>query len=200
MFLYHSQLKSIKELISRGKIGEIRLYKCSFEFPRRTVNDFRYDSTFGGGALLDAGGYTIRLATELLGSDSQIKYATLNKVDTFNVDMYGAGVLQNSDEQTALISFGMDNAYQCSLEVFGSKGILRTGRIFTAPNGFEPTVTVEVDGKVETIKLPADNSFLKSIDYFANLINGENSCNNYCESVLKQAQLVDDFYKIANKQ
>ena len=62
MFLYHSQLAKIRELISSGELGDIRLYRMAFGFPRRGSNDFRYVKALGGGALLDCGGYPVRLA------------------------------------------------------------------------------------------------------------------------------------------
>ena len=44
---------------------------------------------------------------------------------------------------TVQIGFGMDNDYKCELEVWGSKGTLRTGRVLTAPAGFVPKMTIK---------------------------------------------------------
>ena len=59
--------KEMKEFISSGEIGDVRLYRITFGFPRRDARDFRYNKALGGGALLDAGGYTMKYATTLLG-------------------------------------------------------------------------------------------------------------------------------------
>ena len=75
MFLYHSQLQKIKALIANGKLGEIRLYRMAFGFPKRGGNDFRYVKALGGGALLDCGGYPVRLALELLGQSAEVTQA-----------------------------------------------------------------------------------------------------------------------------
>lgn len=56
MFIFHSQLEEINNVVKNGEIGDIRLYRISFGFPRRTASDFRYNKLLGGGALLDAGG------------------------------------------------------------------------------------------------------------------------------------------------
>ena len=53
MFIYHSQLDEIDNMISSGEIGDIRLYRISFGFPMRAANDFRYNKALGGGALID---------------------------------------------------------------------------------------------------------------------------------------------------
>lgn len=170
MFLYHSQLDWIKAQLAGGAIGELRLIRAAFGFPFRGANDFRYNKDLGGGALLDCGGYPIRLAAELLGETARITSARLNQGRGLDVDVYGSAVLENAQGQTAQISFGMDNSYKCELELWGSTGYLHAGRIFTAPVGFAPTVTIQTqDGTIENV-LPEDDSFLNSICLFSSLV------------------------------
>ena len=193
MFDFHEQLTSIEEIIQSGEIGEIRLYRISFGFPLRGANDFRYNKTLGGGSLIDAGGYTIRYATRLLGSSAKIKYAQSNFVDGYSVDMYGSAALVNNDGVTVQIAFGMDNNYKCELEVWGSKGCLTSGRILTAPSGFVPTATIRKGNNDTVINLPADDAFLKSIQEFAKCIDDERKRAERYRVILKQAEMVDEF-------
>ena len=104
MFLYHSQFKKIKELIAAGELGDIRLYRMAFGFPKRGGNDFRYVKALGGGALLDCGGYPVRLALELLGNSAKVVQAKLAMPAGYEVDLYGSAVLENEDGQAAQIS------------------------------------------------------------------------------------------------
>lgn len=197
MFVYHDQLDAIEKLIKDGEIGEVRLYRIAFGFPRRAANDFRYNKALGGGALIDAGGYTIKYATRLLGDTAQIQYAHLNYIDEFEVDMYGSAALVNDQGITAQIAFGMDNDYKCELEVWGSKGTLQTGRVLTAPSGFIPTMTIKKNNDKKDYVLPADDAFKKSIEHFiASTSNAEKRNSNYV-NIVKQAKLVDDFLDMA---
>ena len=120
--------------------------------------------------LIDAGGYTIRYAADLLGKTAEIRYAQLNYLDEFEVDIYGSAALVNEEGVTAQIAFGMDNDYKCELEVWGSKGTIKTGRILTAPAGFTPTVTIKKNTETEERPLPADDAFRKSIEYFVKCV------------------------------
>ena len=43
MFNFHSQLDRIEEIIQSGEIGEVRLYRICFGFPKRDALDFRYN-------------------------------------------------------------------------------------------------------------------------------------------------------------
>lgn len=197
MFKFHQQLDQIDKIVKSGAIGDIRLYRISFGFPKRAANDFRYNLKLGGGSLIDAGGYTIKYATRLLGESTRIKCAQLNYTDQYDVDMYGSGTLVNDNGMVAQISFGMDNNYKCDLEIWGSKGCLSNNRILTAPVGFIPSVIIRNGNEEKTIELSTDDSFQKSIKCFVECTNNsELRKNNYME-ILKQAELVDSFWKIA---
>lgn len=199
MFQYHSQIGKILEMIQNGEIGQVRLYRISFGFPLREKNDFRYNKEAGGGALLDAGGYTLKLADLLLGRSTKIDAASLSYIDNFEVDMYGSGQLSNSHGVICQVSFGMDCAYKCSLEVWGSKGTLYTNRIFTAPDGYQPMVSIEdANGKRE-IKMEADSHFGKSVEHFLRETRDEDFREAMYEEIVGQARLVDSFKILAQK-
>lgn len=193
MFAYHSQLDFIKEQMQNGVIGDIRLIRIDFGFPFRGSNDFRYNKALGGGALLDCGGYTIKLASILLGETAIITASQLNSKEGFEVDIYGSATLTNDKGLTAQVSFGMDNSYKCSLEVWGSKGTIYTNRILTAPAGFEPTVTVKTAEEEKIVTLPADDTFKKSIQKFYNCIENDTARKENYKSVKKQSEHIDSF-------
>ena len=195
MFLYHSQLDWIREQVSAGVLGELRLIRASFGFPFRGKADFRYDKALGGGALLDCGGYPVRLATELLGGDVKVTACRLNGGRGLDVDVYGTATLENDKGQVAQISFGMDNSYKCELELWGSTGCLHTGRIFTAPAGFEPTVSVQKQTGTETVTLPADDSFRNSIDVFCALAAQPKLRPAFAQRIALQSKLVETIQK-----
>ena len=189
MFLWHAQMDFIRDQLRNGTVGDIRVLRMSFGFPRRSANDFRYDRSLGGGAILDCGGYPIRLALELLGNDAQMTQACVCGLDGFEVEMYGNAVMTNAKGQTAQIAFGMDNAYRCELEIWGSNATLRADRIFTAGADYQPVLTIQTSRDVRTETLEADDQFLNSIRHFAGMINKGTSTE--AAAILRQAQLVD---------
>ncbi len=193
MFIFHEQLDMIESVIKSGEIGDVRLYRISFGFPRRAANDFRYSKTLGGGALIDAGGYTMKYATRLLGETINVKCAQLNYIDEFEVDMYGSATLVNKDGVTAQVAFGMDNNYKCELEAWCSNGCLSTGRVLTAPDGFVPKMTIRKGNEDEIRDLPSDDAFGKSIEHFMKCILDEKIRKNNYKSLIKQAELIDEF-------
>ena len=197
MFTFHNQLDAIEKIVQSGEIGDVRLYRISFGFPQRDANDFRYNKALGGGALIDAGGYTIRCATLLLGLSATIRYAQSNYIDGFEVDMYGSAALVNADGVTAQVAFGMDNNYKCELEIWGSKGCLTTGRVLTAPVGFVPKAIIRKGNKETEVELPEDDAFLKSIRHFVQCKEDEKIREERYRIITKQAELIDEFKRLS---
>ena len=191
MFKYHSQIGEIKKLIVAGEVGELRLIRANFGFPMRAQNDFRYNKALGGGALLDAGGYTVKLATELLGSSIKVDSAQLNGKAGYEVDMYGSASLSNADGVICQVGYGMDCQYMCSLEVWGSAGRLFTNRIFTAPVGYKPTVLIEKGAEKKELILEEDSSFAHSIEAFKEEITNPEKRTAMYNEILLQSKLVD---------
>lgn len=189
MFLYHSQLKEIEKRI-REEVGQVRGYHISFGFPMRGKDDFRYKKALGGGALLDCGGYTVRLASRLLGESAKVMCSKLNYTDEFDVDIYGTATLQNAEGIVAQVSFGMDNTYKCELEVWGNNESLVATRIFTAGIGFEPELIVKKSNDTENIYMSSDDQFGNAIQAFYKCIEDQQYREIIMREIAKQAEQV----------
>lgn len=199
MFMYHNQLDAINDIILSGEIGDVRLYHVRFGFPKREQDDFRYMKSLGGGALFDAGGYTVKYASKLLGETVYIRYAQMNYVDDFEVDLYGSAALSNDRGDIVQVAYGMDNDYKCELEVWGSQGTLITRRVLTAPAGFEPSIILKKGDRFEERILPPDDAFKKSIERFINCIKSNGIRKQNYSEIEKQAQLIDEFREKAGQ-
>ena len=200
MFVFHNQLKALDDVVKSGEIGDVRLYRISFGFPLRAKNDFRYNKALGGGALLDAGGYTMKYANYLLGDSAKVVTAQANFIDGFEVEMFGSCTMINDEGITAQLAFGMDNDYKCDVEIWGSKGTITSNRILTAPEGFVPTYTIKKNQEFETRNLPADDAFFKSIMRFVSCVKDNSIRIDNYGILLKQERLVEDFKSFSGLQ
>ena len=198
LFVYHNQLEQLQQVVASGEIGDVRLYRISFGFPLRQLNDFRYNKALGGGALLDAGGYCMKYANYLLGGAAKVVTAQANNIDGFEVEMYGSATMVNDKGGVAQLAFGMDNDYKCEIEIWGSKGTIVSNRILTAPAGFVPTYTIKKNQDFETRELSADDAFLKSIIKFKECVYDEVVRKNEYQLLHVQENLVEEFKTLAN--
>ena len=192
MFKYHSQQEYLANLLKEGAIGDVRCFRSSFGFPIfNPENNIRYKKELGGGALLDAGAYTVKGAQLVLGDDLAVNGAFAHKHPDFGVDFYGGAFLSSSKNDTfAELAWGFDNFYQCNYEIWGSKGKIIMERAFTAGPGFKPKIIIENQDKKQELLLPADNHFVKILRHFHQAIVDDDLENHYRE-LLRQAKLLD---------
>lgn len=190
MFLYHSQHQFVKDLIAKGKIGDVRCFRSSFGFPPLAEDNFRYNAALGGGSLLDAAAYTIRASQLFLGNDIWVEGATLNNLNT-EVDLFGGAYLKSTNGMFSEVAFGFDNFYQCNYEIWGSKGKITAQRAFTPGENFTPTITLEKQGELFDYKIDAENHFVNILNEFKRCALQGDVEKKY-EEILNQSRLLQE--------
>jgi hypothetical protein len=200
-FRFHSQTAQILEMVNNGAIGDIRAMRSSFGFPPfPDRSNIRYKKELGGGALLDAGAYTVMATQIFLGSNLVVRAANLFEDPSLGVDIWGGAYLsQQNGTLFSEVAFGFDNHYQCGIELWGSKGKLTTNRLFTAPPGFKPIVEIETPQGKEQVELKEDNHFVGMLNHFYNLVKTGNNLENEYNLNINQARLVEEIRLKANE-
>ena len=199
-FRFHPQLQLIKDMIKKGEIGELRCFRSSFGFPPfEDENNIRYKNELGGGSLLDAGAYPLKLAQLILGESLEVVSSSLIYDKIKKVDIWGgASLKQTNGSSFGQIAFGFDNYYQCNLELWGSKGKIYTNRIFTAPPNHSTEIIKEVDNKAEQINVEPFNHFEGMLKHFFNSIStGKNLSTEITQNV-NQSKLIHQVREMAN--
>ena len=197
-FRFHAQHAVVKEILASGLIGDIRCFRSAFGFPPFPDGkaNIRYQKALGGGALLDAGAYTIKAATFMLGGGFRVKAAMLRYVPEHEVDVGGAICMEHDSGVAIQTAFGFDNFYQCNYEIWGSKGKLTAKRAFTAPPGFAPQIVIETPAGAEVRTLPPDDHFTNMLTRFTDLIQSDDYEAEYNEC-LTQADLLGQAWACA---
>lgn len=196
-FRFHKQFNFIKEALRSNEVGELRCMRSSFGFPPFSdKSNIRYKKELGGGALLDAGSYPIKISQLILGNDLKVSGSSIYLDKDLGVDLWGGGFLvQNNGDSFSEISFGFDNYYQCNLEIWGSKGKIVANRIFTSPPGHEAELLIEKGGRQKIIKIDADNHFINMLLYFYSLIFAKTIPNNEYIDNINQSRLISELFK-----
>lgn len=192
MFEHHEQFRIIREIINSGKLGALRCIRASFGFPPfNDLSNIRYNKSLAGGALLDAGAYTIKVASLLAENGLKVQKSSMVFSEEKEVDIYGGIFFTSSDGLTIQTAYGFDNYYQCELELWGSKGKLIAPRIFTAGPGVQVNLTIETDGQSEIIQVKSDNHFVNLLNFFAAKIKLNENYSELLEKLIFQAELIE---------
>ncbi len=200
-FRFHPQLKYILDIIENKTLGELRYIRSSFCFPPfQDKDNIRYKKGLGGGALLDAGAYPVKISQILLGQEVEVTNAVLNTSNDFDVDIWGsATLLQKQSGVPSQINFGFDNYYQCNVEILGSEGRLYTNRIFTAGDHTKPSIVLETkENGLKQIDLEASNHFINMLVYFNDVIKSKELREIEYAGNINQSRLLQEIKHKAN--
>ena len=172
MFLYHRQFSNLKELIKSEKYGKMLFVEASFGFPHLSKDDIRYSKELAGGALNDAGAYTICAILNLLGSDSELIFSDLNTEDGYDVDTSGMAIFKK-DNIKAVCKWAMGGSYKNEITIWCEKGHIVVDRAFSKPETYESKIKITHNGKiVEEITSGKDNHFINMLKVFSGLSTG----------------------------
>jgi predicted dehydrogenase len=201
-FRCHPQLQAITDVIESGRLGELRCVRSSFGFPPFADTDnIRYDRALGGGALLDAGAYTLKVSQILLGKDLTVAAANLESGEGDEVDIWGGAYLkQKNGPLFSEVAFGFDQQYQCSLELWGSKGRLTTNRLFTAPPGYSAELVIECGMEREVVSIDPANHFENMLRLFHAIIHQPDLRQDEYVQNVNQSRLIEEVFNQAGSQ
>ena len=193
-FRFHSQTQWVRDVIASGKLGEMRCFRSSFGFPPfKDVDNIRYSKNLGGGALLDAGAYTVKSMKVILPNENfRYKSSTMVTPGGSEVDIYGGAYFESENGVVAELAYGFDNYYQCGFEIWGSKGKLTSTRAYTAPAGLCPKIIIETadDGRKE-FEHPSCDHFAEVVKYFAECVDCGDFEEEYNQNLL-QAKMLNE--------
>lgn len=149
--LLHMPLyKKLKEMISQGVIGDIKMIQVNFGSCKEyDVNNRFFSKELAGGALLDIGIYATTFARFFMKSKPNVVLTTANYFET-GVDETSGIVLKNPDGEMAVMALTMRAKQPKRGVIAGEKGFIE---INDYPRAQKATITYTQTGEVETIEI-----------------------------------------------
>jgi predicted dehydrogenase/aryl-alcohol dehydrogenase-like predicted oxidoreductase len=177
MYRCHPQTRQVAELISGGRIGEVRLIQASFGFDAKFDPASRaFAQALGGGGILDVGCYPVSMARLLAGAARGQPWADPIEVTgaahvgkESRVDEWAVATLRFEGGLWAQISAGVKLQQENVVRVFGSAGSILVpdpwlpsrdggpGRIVVSTHGNQPPeeISVGVDRSLYALEVDA---------------------------------------------
>ncbi|WP_449537986.1 Gfo/Idh/MocA family protein [Ferdinandcohnia sp. Marseille-Q9671] len=135
MYQFHPQHTRVKEIISAGEIGDVKLIRSTFSFPHAMNPDsIKLQKHLGGGVLYDVGCYCIHASRLITGEEPIEVTATASIHPTHEVDVTAAGTLTFESGILASFDCSFEQPFKAQYEVVGTKGSILVGRAFRPDN------------------------------------------------------------------
>ena len=171
---FHARNVAVADLVTSGRIGELRTAQAVFSFVHRDPTDHRWDPDLGGGALADVGIYVLTPLFDVAGSD--LVHHEIRSVRTERgVDATTSGLLSFANGFSATFVASMELPERQHLELVGTEAAITVDRPFTA--GIEDTVIelTHADSTAERVEIAGNDSYRSMLDHFCSVVAGRSA-------------------------
>jgi predicted dehydrogenase len=193
---YHPLAQRMVEIVRGGELGPLRQVGASLCFPLPLFSDIRYRYDLGGGALMDAGCYTVHIVRTLGGEEPEVVGAT-PKLHTADVDRAMRAELRFPSGHTATISCSMwsTSLLRLHARAVGERGEMRVFNPTTPQLYHRLKVTVDGHSRVE--RLPRKPTYEYQLDAFcAAVLHGDDTLTPPSDSIANM-RVIDAIYQAA---
>lgn len=191
MYKHHDQFKRLKKIIDKEEYGTPRKVFIDFGFPHLDRTNIRYQKELGGGALFDAGAYTISAMQELF-DDYQLMYSSM-KLQNYDVDTIGEAVFKSEDNCSFFLNWGFGLSYKNEINIWTDKAHIIVDRAFSKPDSHEATIGISKDGKIVIDSAFRCNHFNKMFEYITQL--DRNEYNHHNNKLIDQMKIINEIVK-----
>ena len=193
MFRFAARNHRAREIIASGELGRIWTVKASFSFNvPRSPRNIRHYPELAGGALADAGCYTVAATRFLLDAEPVAVLSSMHIDEEFGVDMSGSAILEFPGGPTGQISYSMEDAGTQQVEVIGFDGRMVLDQFVISAQ--EPgTISVRANrSDVERIEhFGPDPIYRAEFETFADAVRGVSELPYDQHDAIAQARVLD---------
>lgn len=158
VYLMHPQLTTIKQIFADNEDAP-KLATIHFTMPPFQPNNFRYQKTLGGGAIMDTAPYAVSVGRYFFGSKPEKVECVVSERQEDGLDIEYSLMMSYPGGKTMIGHFGFNTEYINQVHLMGTRTNVLVNRIFTIPDTMENELTVNHLNQVSVVKTSAGNNF-----------------------------------------
>jgi predicted dehydrogenase len=186
MYRYTNRTKKVQELIESKVIGQIRHIYSAFSFVLDREEDYRWDPSQGGGALMDIGCYPVNFVGMLMGK-SPVSISTQYVIKN-GVDLKFSASLKYENDIIADISCGFDGFINQFSQITGTKGTITVPDTFLDNAG---NIILKTKDFTEEIHVEACEKYVLEVEDFARSIIEDREPYISMDETLRNMKVMD---------
>ncbi len=158
VYLEHPQLTTIKEIfVNNGDAP--KMLTVHFTMPPFKPENFRYQKSLGGGAIMDTAPYAVSVARYFLGGEPEQVFCIVNERQNDGLDIEYSLLMQYADGKSMIGHFGFNTEYINQVFLMGNRTNVTVNRIFTIPDNMENELVVNHMNECSKVTTPSGNNF-----------------------------------------
>jgi predicted dehydrogenase len=167
----HPRWLAVRELVRKGKIGELGAMLGSFGYDLPWRDNVRYNPEMGGGVLLDVGFYPVTMSRFCFDEEPTAVVARMELDPDAGVDVMTSAVLR-FPRGHAVFTCGMRLAPQQRVQILGSKGHIDLMHAWNPADDQPSKIVLETSARLEAtaaeeISFPEVNQYTILAQLFA---------------------------------
>lgn len=176
MYQFHPQHKRVKEILSSGEIGDVKLMRASFSYymdPQEREKNIRMNRALGGGSLYDVGCYCLHALRNILDTEPVKIYAEAVIDPDHQVDLLVNGVCELANGVKGVFDCSFDMVLRNKYEIVGTKGVIEV------PGAFRPDLIspdeagliriTDSEGNTREEKIPG-RQYVLEVEHFSQCV------------------------------
>ena len=197
MVRHASQWLAVRDLVKKGKIGEVRAIQVFFSYFNRDPKNVRNMAGIGGGGLLDIGCYPITVSRFIFDAEPKRVTATFDRDPKFKTDRSGGGLADFGEGRHLSFTISTQMAPFQRVQIAGTKGRIEIEIPFNAPPGKPNRYFVQgMEMNVgEWVELPVSDQYQLQAEAFGRVIRKKQKPQWGIDDAIQNMKIIDAFFR-----
>ena len=197
----HPQWLTVKELVTSGRIGDVRSILGAFSYTNRDPANIRNRPELGGGALMDIGCYLVNTSRFIFGREPLRVTGVIQRDPEMHTDRLTSILLDYGTGHAAGTCSTQMVFYQ-HLQIFGTTGRIELPIPFNAPPDRPSRIIVDTGadlfgGGISHIDVDVCNQYTIQGDLFSKAILENTAVPSPLEDAVQNMACIDAIFKSA---
>jgi len=196
----HPQWQKARDLVRKGKLGEVRAIQALFSYYNVDPMNVRNMADIGGGAAYDIGCYPVVVGRYIFGSEPERVVSLIDRDPTFHTDRTTSALIDFGGGHHLTFTTSTQATNYQRVNILGTKGRLEIVIPFNAPQGGAMTIHLdngkELAGKsAKPIKLPKADQYQLQGEMFSRAVRGKSKLEFGVDDAVKQMRVLDAIFR-----
>ena len=190
MYRHHPQWQRAKQLVTEGKIGDLRTIHSFFSYYNADPDNIRNMANIGGGGLMDIGCYCISLARFIFGSEPQRVLGKLEYDPKFKTDRLCSGILDFGEGSSTFTCSTQLTQYQ-RVNIYGTEGRIEIDIPFNASPDVPCRMRLQSGDRLDEIVFEICDQYTIQGDLFSLAVLNDTEVPTPLEDAIANMKVLD---------